>query len=92
MVAFYLWPPLAVALIAATRSWRRLVCTSVVVVAVTLGSQSSWRSPWGWWAFMVAGLALALFFAGGLERYLLGLTPSSAVDAAGAAGVSGGEP
>ena len=41
---------------------------------------------------MIAGLALALFFAGGLERYLLGLTPNSTVDAAGAAGVSGGEP
>ena len=89
MVAFYLWPPLAVALVAAARSWRRLICTSVVVVAVTLGSQSSWRSPWGWWAFMVAGLALTLFFAGGFERYLFGIAPSSAVDAAEG---SGGEP
>jgi len=64
MVAFYLWPGLAVALIAATRNWRRLIPTSVVAVAVTFGSQSSWRSPWGWWGFMVAGLALTLFFAG----------------------------
>ena len=92
MVAFYLWPPLAVALVVAARSRRRLVCTSVVVAAVTLGSQSSWRSPWGWWGFMVAGLALTLFFAGGHERYRLGLTPSSTVDAAGAADVGGGEP
>ena len=92
MVAFYLWPPLAVALVVAAPSRRRLVCTSVVVAAVTLGSQSSWRSPWGWWGFMVAGLALALSFAGGHEQYRLGLTPNSTVDAAGAAGVGGGEP
>jgi hypothetical protein len=91
MVASYLWPALAVALIASTRNWRRLIPTAVVAVAVTFGSQSSWRSPWGWWAFMVAGLALALFFAGGPEQYLLGLTPNSTVDAAGAAGVSGDE-
>jgi hypothetical protein len=64
MVAFYLWPGLAVALVAATRSWRRLIPTSVVAVAVTFGSQSAWRSPWGWWGLMVAGLALTLFFAG----------------------------
>ena len=38
---------------------------------------------------MAAGLALALFFAGGLE-YLLVLKPNSTVDTAGAAGVSGG--
>lgn len=64
MVAFYLWPGLAVALIAATGTWRRLIPASVVAVAVTFGSQSSWRSPWGWWGLVVAGLALTLYFAG----------------------------
>ena len=64
MVAYYLWPGLAVALIAATWSWRRLVGTSVLAVAVTLGAQSSWRSPWGWWGSMVLGLALTLYLAG----------------------------
>ncbi len=63
MVAYYLWPALAVALIAATRTWPRLLATSVIVTAVTFGSQSSWRSPWGWWGSMVVGLALTLFFA-----------------------------
>ncbi len=63
MVAYYLWPALAVALIAATRTWPRLLATSVMVAAVTFGSQSAWRSPWGWWGAMVAGLALTLFFA-----------------------------
>jgi hypothetical protein len=64
MVAFYVWPGLAVALVAATRRWVHLIPTSVVVVAVTYGAQSSWRSPWGWWGLTVAGLALALLFAG----------------------------
>ena len=63
MVAYYLWPALAVALIAATRTWPRLLATSVIAAAVTFGSQSAWRSPWGWWGAMVAGLGLALFFS-----------------------------
>ena len=91
MVAFYLWPPLAVALVVAARSRRRLIATSVVALAVTLASQLPWRSPWGWWGFMVAGLALTLSFSGGPER-LFGPTPNSTVDAAGASGVSEGEP
>jgi hypothetical protein len=68
MVAYYLWPGLAVALIAATRNWPRLIATSAVAAAVSFGSQSSWRSPWGWWGFMVLGLALALVFAYGPLR------------------------
>ena len=63
MVAYYLWPALAVALITATRTWPRLLATSVIVTAVSFGSQSSWRSPWGWWGSMVVGLALTLFLA-----------------------------
>jgi hypothetical protein len=63
MVAYYLWPGLAVALITAARSWPRLLSASAIAVAVTFGSQSSWRSPWGWWGSMVAGLALTLIFA-----------------------------
>jgi hypothetical protein len=63
MVAYYLWPVLAVALIAAVRSWPRLVATSVAAVAVTFASQAPWHGPWAWWAPMVAGLGLTLFFA-----------------------------
>jgi hypothetical protein len=63
MVAYYLWPALAVALITATRTWPRLLATSVMAAAVTFGSQSSWRSPWGWWGAMVVGLALTLVFS-----------------------------
>ena len=63
MVAFYLWPVLAIALIAASRSWPRLAATAAVTTTLTFASQASWRGPWLWWAPMVAGLALALFLA-----------------------------
>jgi hypothetical protein len=63
MVAYYLWPALAVALIAASGSWSHLVPVSVAAAALTLVSQLTWRGPWSWWAPMIAGLALTLFFA-----------------------------
>ena len=55
--------PLAVALVASARDWSRLVPTGCVVVVLTFFSQIQWRNPWSWWTPMVAGLALALFFA-----------------------------
>jgi hypothetical protein len=63
MVAYYLWPPLAVALAAAARDWRRLLPVGVVAVVLTFFSQVQWHDPWAWWTPMVAGLALALYFA-----------------------------
>lgn len=63
MVAYYLWPPLAVALAAAARDWSRLVPTGCVAVLLTFFSQIQWRNPWSWWTPMVIGLALALYFA-----------------------------
>ncbi len=57
MVAFYLWPVLAVGLIVAATSWRRLLAASVVGGTLTFVSQAPWRSPWTWWAPMVAGSA-----------------------------------
>jgi hypothetical protein len=63
MVAYYLWPALAVALIAASRSWPRLTGAAVIASAVTFASQQSWPGPWLWWGVMVAGLALTLFLA-----------------------------
>jgi hypothetical protein len=63
MVAFYLWPVLAIALVTANLTWPRLVATTAVVVTVTFASQVSWRSPWTWWLPMLAGLALALLVA-----------------------------
>jgi len=63
MVAYYLWPPLAVALVAAARDWSRLIPTGAVAVVLTFFSQIEWRNPWSWWTPMVVGLALALYFA-----------------------------
>ena len=63
MVSYYLWPALAVALIAASPNWPRLIATSAAAVALTYASQLSWRSPWTYWAPMMAGLALTLFLA-----------------------------
>ncbi len=63
MVAYYLWPPLAVALAAAARDWSRLLPTGCVAVVLTFVSQAQWHNPWIWWTPMVIGLALALYFA-----------------------------
>ena len=63
MVAYYVWPVLAVALITAAGSWSCLAATSVAAAVLTVASQASWRGPWNWWVPMVAGLALTLFLA-----------------------------
>jgi hypothetical protein len=63
MVAYYLWPVLAVAVIAAVSSWPRLAATSLVVTVITFASQVYWRGPWAWYAPMIAGLAVTLLLA-----------------------------
>jgi hypothetical protein len=63
MVAYYLWPALAVALIAASANWSRLVPTSVAATTVTFVSQVGWHGAWAWWVPMIAGLGLTLFLA-----------------------------
>ncbi len=62
MVAYYLWPVLSVALIAASTDRSRLKATAVTTTALTFASQVTWQNPWGWWGVMVvAGLALTLW-------------------------------
>jgi hypothetical protein len=63
MVAYYVWPALAVALVAASVSWTRFLRVSIAVVAVTFAAQLDWRGVWGWWALMVTGLAVTLYLA-----------------------------
>jgi hypothetical protein len=63
MVSYYVWPPLAVALVAASRDWVRLLATTVPVTVLTFLAQGSWRNPWVWWTPIVAVLALALAFS-----------------------------
>lgn len=63
MVAYYVWPSLAVALLVAANRWARLIPTAILAAAVTFTSQAPWRNPWGWWALIVAGLACTLYCA-----------------------------
>ncbi len=79
MVAYYLWPVLAVALITASGRWLRLAGAAAVAGAVTFASQQSWPGPWIWWGAMVAGLALILFLAApgeAVERQERALAPA----------------
>jgi len=63
MVAYYLWPPVALALIPASRDWTRLLGTGTTAIVLTFFSQIHWRNPWSWWTPMIAVLALTLFLA-----------------------------
>jgi hypothetical protein len=63
MVAYYLWPVLAAALVAASSRWSRLVATAVSASTLTFVSQASWRGPWIWWGSAVGGLLLTLLVA-----------------------------
>jgi hypothetical protein len=63
MVAYYLWPPLALALIPASRDWTRLLGTGTTAIVLTFFSQVHWHNPWSWWTPMIAVLALTLFLA-----------------------------
>ena len=63
MVSYYVWPPLAVALVAASPGWLRLLPVTVTATVLTFLSQASWRNPWVWWTPMVAVLALTLIGA-----------------------------
>ena len=60
MVSYYVWPPLAVALVAASRDWIRLLSATVTVSVLTFLAQGSWRNPWLWWTPIVLVLALTL--------------------------------
>jgi hypothetical protein len=60
MVSYYVWPPLAVALVAASRNWLRLIPASVTAIVLTFLAQGSWRNPWVWWTPVVVVLGLTL--------------------------------
>ena len=63
MNPYYLWPPLALALLAASlSSWPRFA----VVVAMAAGeTMYSYRhtGPWSWWLPTVTMLAIAILFS-----------------------------
>lgn len=61
MVAYYVWPAIAVALVAAARQNRpRLLRTAALVVIVMASAEASWPGPWVWWSTMMLGLAATL--------------------------------
>jgi hypothetical protein len=63
VVAYYLWPAVAVALVVAAETWSRLVPAALVATVLTLVSQGAWHGVWTWWAPMTALLALTLLCA-----------------------------
>jgi hypothetical protein len=63
MVSYYVWPPLAVALVAASGDWWCLVPTTATATGLTFLSQVSWRNPFLWWTPMVTLLGFTLLFA-----------------------------
>jgi hypothetical protein len=63
MVAYYIWPPLAVAMVAASPRWGRLVSSAIVAGVLTFTSQGTWRGEWVWWVPMTLGVALVVVLA-----------------------------
>ena len=63
MVAYYVWPSLAIALVTAAATGSALFNTAVVAAIITFTSQSTWRNPWTWWAPLFAGLCVTLYLA-----------------------------
>jgi hypothetical protein len=60
MVSYYIWPGIAVGLLAASTAWWRLVPTVTVGVGLTLFCNVWWRGEWSWWTVIVLGLTLLL--------------------------------
>lgn len=62
MVAYYLWPPLAVALVVAGRRRRCLMVGTVAAIATSVFANLDlhWQGRWAWWAVTTAGTAVAV--------------------------------
>jgi hypothetical protein len=63
VVAYYLWPAMAVALTVAALTWSRLLPAAGAAIVLTFVSQGGWHGVWTWWAPMMALLAATLLFA-----------------------------
>jgi hypothetical protein len=92
MVSYYLWPPLAVALVAASRDWARLLPAGVLATVLTFFSQVQWHNPWAWWVPMITLLGLALFFARATSGRPRLATPAQVLPEAGEQFVADGAP
>lgn len=60
MVSYYIWPGIAVALVAASRSWRRLIPTAALGIGITCFCNVWWHGEWSWWSVIVVTLAAIL--------------------------------
>lgn len=84
MVGFYVWPALALALVAAARVRWRLAAATAAALVTTMVSQ--WHLGWlPWWSLVTAGLLTAVAVAVRPGRLLAGLTD-------GAVPADGGHP
>jgi hypothetical protein len=68
MVAYYVWPALAVGLLSASLTWKRILAAGVVSCALTFLSQLPWKGAFGWWAMVLFGLTLVLVFSRAFRR------------------------
>jgi hypothetical protein len=79
MVSFYVWPVLAVGLVAVTlgTSWRWATAVGVAL-AVTVCSDSR-LGPWAWWGLVTGGIVLLLVLGiPSRRRQSVPITPSAA--------------
>ncbi len=64
MVAYYIWPALAVALIVAARATRaRFAAVGVLSSFATVFALRGWRGEWAWWSVLVVCIVAALIAA-----------------------------
>ncbi|MDQ2812477.1 MAG: hypothetical protein M3Z75_11560 [Actinomycetota bacterium] len=93
MVAYYLWPPLALALIVASSRWSRLLGAAIAAIALTFLAQIGWRNPWSWWLPMITILGLTLYLARGKRvKRPLTVTPAQVLPEPGEQFVADGAP
>jgi hypothetical protein len=64
MVAYYIWPTLAVGLIVAARArWARFGVVCVLSLFATFFALHGWRGEWGWWSVLVLCIGAVLVAA-----------------------------
>ncbi len=63
MVSYYIWPAIAVGMLAAVTSWWRLAPAAALGVGLTAFCNVWWHGEWPWWSVIVVTLALLLVAA-----------------------------
>ena len=60
MVSYYIWPAIAIGMLAAVTSWWRLVPAAALGIGLTAFCNVWWHGEWPWWSVIVVTLALLL--------------------------------